>query len=165
MTQPAKTTQAILRFAEPDLSVPAKDRALFALAANKIVREDTVALNDFRTDERVVKGPEGLDVQGFTYLNHRSALQNSDQWFSGLNVEDIYLPELCDLICKITGAQTAVVNNVAFRRRLADKQADLSYVHKRGDELDREIAKLPRDKTLGTCFFFLSSHKVGVNTG
>ena len=112
-------TRAILTFHEPDESIKPEDRGLFAFAGQKRVVKQQVNLQDARNDINIVKGPRGLDAQGFAYIKHRSALHNSDQWFSGQNVEDIYLPEVKRLICEITGAKRAVVNNVAFRRRLA----------------------------------------------
>ena len=144
-----KVQPAILRYIVPDLSVPAKDRSFFAFPANKEVVDTGVQLRDFRTDPDIVRGPAGLDVQGFTYIAHESALAKSDGWYEGQNVEEIYLPEVEALICKVTGAKRAVVNNVAFRRREAEKQVDHSFFYKRDCDLDRDIGKLPKDQVMG----------------
>ena len=140
---------ATLRFVVPDNSVTADERSLFAFPANKEVVEEHLELHDFRTATDVVKGAEGLDVQGFTYINHRSALSDSDEWFTGKNVEETYIPETEDLICKLTGAKRAVVNNVAFRHKLTDQQADPNFVLRRGCEFDLALAALPKDVAMG----------------
>lgn len=148
--------EATLQFAEIDPNVGHEQRGLFSPAARKEVKDVTVELNDFRTDSRVTKGPDGLDVQGFAYTRHRSVLQDSDQFFTGQNVEDIYIPEVCDLICKMTGAKKAIVNNCAFRRKIVDLQKDPYYYTKKGDPIDTELGKLPRDKVFGE---FVSSSR------
>ena len=137
----------ILRFAEPDDSAHAEDRELFALAASKVVHDEKLILHDARTDPNIVKGPAGLDVQGFAYIKHQSAL-TSQEWFTGMNIEEVYLPEMEKLLCEITGAKRAVTNNAAFRRRTADKQVDHTYVQKSGGPLDKEIAMLPKERAL-----------------
>ena len=142
---------AILRYIVPDLSVPAKDRSFFAFPANKEVVDTEVQLRDLRTDSDsdIVRGSAGLDVQGFTYVNHESALAQLEGWYEGKNVEEVYLPEVEALVCEVTGAKRAVVNNVAFRRREAEKQVDHSFYYKRDCDLDRDIGKLPKDQVMG----------------
>lgn len=142
-------TEAILRFTVPDLTVTKDDRGLFSLAAPKDVIDERIILNDARQDPRIVKGAGGLDVQGFAYLQHHSALSGSDQYFSGQNIEDIYLPEVCDLVCKATGAKSAIVNNCAFRYKLVDEKRDPKFYFKRGNPIDVEISKMPRNVTMG----------------
>lgn len=142
-------TEATLRFSIPDFSVPAEERSLFAFAAPKGVVDLKIPLRDARTDTDMVKGPAGLDAQGFAYVKHRSALSNSDRWFVGQDFEDIYMPEICDLVCEVTGAKKAIINNCAFRRKLADEQADPTFYLKRGNVLDQELAKFPRNVALG----------------
>ena len=143
------TTDSILRFSVPDFSVSASDRSFFAFAAPKKAVDQSIPLNDARISRKIVPGPAGLDVQGFAFINHKSALHASKEWFSGQNVEDVYLPEVCQLICDVTGAKRAIVNNVAFRRRLADEQNDPTFYLKKGCELDKEFSLLPRDRTMG----------------
>lgn len=79
----------VIRYVIADKSVSADERALFALAANKSWEEHELEVRDFRKAEDVVKGPEGLDVQGFTYVEHESALSRTDNWYEGRDVEDV----------------------------------------------------------------------------
>lgn len=137
-----------VRFIDPDLSVPAQDRAIFAGPAAKLAKDESVELHDFRTSTEVAKRLAGLDVQGFTYVNHHFSL-GRDAILEGTNAEDIYVKEVIDMMLKFTGASRAVVHNVAFRRRLAKMQEDLYHVRRRGDQSDAEIAKLPKDRVLG----------------
>ena len=60
----------------------------------------------------------------------------ADMVFEGQNVEAIYIPEVCDLICKVTGAKKAIVNNVVFRKKLVENQADPTFYHKAGSDFD-----------------------------
>ena len=135
---------ATLRFLELDLTHPASERGPFAFQRAKKESRDGLQLRDFRTAADVVKGRKGLDVQGFTYITHRSAL-SEDQWITGQNVEQIYIPEVEYLIGNVTGAKRAVVYNVIFRRKVADDGRKV-YLKK----MDKDIARLPKDTTTGT---------------
>ena len=151
MAQTNATQHAILRFGIPDLTVQATDRAPLTIPPYSKEVEERLILHDIRTDPDIIQGPEGLDVQGFTYIKHRSKLQDSDQWFAGQNVEDVYFPEICDLVCEVTGAKRAIVNYSAFRRRLAEGQAKPGFYYPRGGAYETELKKsTPADKPFGT---------------
>ena len=145
---PPHPTDGTFRFLDPDLSVPAQERAIFAGPAPKAAKEETIELNDFRTSHEVAKGGSGLDVQAFTYVNHVSTL-TAEAILEGTNAEDIYVPEMIDLILKVTGASRAVAHNVAFRRKLSTKQVDLYNIQRRGNDMDEAVRKQPRDRILG----------------
>lgn len=153
MAVSAESTRAILRFKEPNFYIGPEDRSLFALCAATRVVDAEINLHDARNSAEIAKGAAGLDVQGFTYVKHRSALANSNRpsesWFEGQNLEDVYFPEVCKLICDLTGAKRAIVNNSAFRRKLANEQADPTHYLKRDCDLDKEIQKLPKDIPFG----------------
>lgn len=150
MTQPTTSkTEAALRFADVDPSIDHDQRGLFCLAARKEVKDIPVEINDVRTDSRIVKGSGGLDAQGFAYIRHHSALQDSDSWFSGQNIEDTYIPEMCDLVCKATGAKKAIAINSVFRGKPVDLQLDPLFYFKRGSELDVMLSHIPKDKAQG----------------
>lgn len=89
-----------------------------------------------------------LSHAGFTYISHRSCL-TGDELPQGTNAEDVYANECIDLVLNLVGAKRGVVHNITFRRRLADNQADLTYVAPRGGEQDQAIAKMPKDRLLG----------------
>ena len=141
-------TYGTFRFLEPDLSVPAKERAIFAGPASKVAKEETIELHDFRTANDVAQGARGLDVQAFTYINHVSSL-TGDEMLQGTNVEDVYAPEVIDFMLGVTGGSRAVVHNIAFRRKLATNQVDLSYVNRAGGEWDEAIKKRSNDRISG----------------
>lgn len=147
-------TEAILHFGVPDFSVPAEERGFFAFPAYESVSKVTIPLHDARTDSDITGGPEGLDAQGFTYLNHRSVLADNDRWFEGDNIEKFYLQECEDLIRTITGARRSVAINCSFRRRPVNTQSDPKAFVRRGCEIDENLAKLPRDKCTGTSSSF-----------
>ncbi|MCJ1386326.1 hypothetical protein MMC17_009452 [Xylographa soralifera] len=134
----------IIQYGSPDNSVSAQERALYTLPSSKSITDINQRLYDMRTSNDIVKGPEGLDVQGFTYIEHKSALSGED-WFVGNNVIDIYMPEVIDLICKATGAKRAVVDSIAFRRRVASEEEERNVPHRRGDKHDQAMSKLTRD--------------------
>lgn len=88
MASPDTHTYGTIRFTVPDLSLPAKDRGLFALPSNKEIVEEKVELHDARIDSTLAQGAAGLDTQGFTYVKHQSAL-TSEEWFTEDNVESV----------------------------------------------------------------------------
>lgn len=135
-----------LRFGIPDESVPAEERALFAIPQNKDFVPKEVELHDFRTSPDVVQGPKGLDVQGFTYVKHKSNIIGTDQLFEGRNIDEVYLPEVEQLMKEVTGAREVVVWNGVTRRKLPAHQDNNPTVqHKKGGELDKTMDKMPRD--------------------
>lgn len=138
-----------MRFKIPDSSITSQDRGLYALAAPKEVHDLKIPLHDARTDTNIVKDPVGLDTQGFAYVDHHSALDDSDRWFIGQDFEEIYMPEVRDLVCKVTGAKKAIIINCAFRRRLADEQADQKFYYKKGCTFDQELATFPKNVAMG----------------
>ena len=140
---------ASARYMEPDDSITAEERCLYLFPAAKVVKDVTHKLHDIRTSSDIEQGPEGLDVQGFTYLKHDSAL-SGEQFYEGRNVEETYFPEMVDLICKVTGAKRAIVDGVAMRRRIANEETSNPYhVMRRGCDFDKVLSKLPRDVARG----------------
>ena len=140
----------IFRFVEPDLTVPAEDRAIFANPRPKRLEQLELPLHDFRTSSEVAKGYAGLDTQGFTYLSHVSAL-SPEQMLEGRNAEEKLAPEVLDMMLKLTGAKRGVVHSIGFRRTLASKQQDLDFVPMRDSAIDQIMAKIPKDQMLGMC--------------
>lgn len=137
----------VVRFTVPDTSLSAHDRAIFTLPANKSYKDERVKLHDIRTAPGIHQGLEGLDTHGFTYVKHKSAL-SGDDWFAEGKIEDVYTPELEDLILKATGAKKAVVYCVAFRRRLP-VDIGVGKVELRGGEMDQFVGCLSKSKCLG----------------
>lgn len=138
----------IFRFVEPDLTIPAQDRAIFANPRPKHLVQLKLPLHNFRTSNEISSGSAGLDVQGFTYLHHVSAL-SPEQMLAGRNAEDVLAPETLEMMIKYTGAKRGVVHSVGFRRIPASKQLDLEFVPLRGSEIDVAMEKVPKDQMLG----------------
>lgn len=113
-----------------------------------------VELHDIRTSPDLMKGGAGLDVQGFTYVQHISALALSGEQLSARGVEEVYKPEMVELILRLTGDKTVVINNIAFRRKLAgEEHKDPTYYFKKGSHYDRVLARMPRDEAFGELFW------------
>ncbi|CAK1363211.1 hypothetical protein CB0940_04683 [Cercospora beticola] len=140
-------TYGIFRFVDPDLSVSAYDRAIFANPRPKRLEQLKLPLHNFWTSDEVAKGNAGLDTQGFTYIKHASSL-TADEVFEGRNVEDVLVPETIDMMLKLTGAKHGVAHNVGFRRKSAAKQENLDFIPMRGNELDQILAKMPKNQLL-----------------
>lgn len=138
----------IFRFVEPDLTIPAQDRAIFANPRPKHLVQLELPLHDIRTSNKITSGSAGLDVQGFTYLHHVSAL-SPEQMLTGRNAEDLLAPETLEMMIKYTGAKRGVVHSVGFRRIPASKQLDLEFVPLRGSEIDLAMERIPKDQMLG----------------
>ncbi|KAI5366595.1 Putative hydroxylase/desaturase AsaB [Septoria linicola] len=138
---------AIFRFVEPDLTIPAYDRAIFANPRPKRLEQLELPLHDFRTSTEVARGFEGLDQQGFTYIEHASSL-TPDEMLAGRNAEDKLAPEVLEMMAKLTGAKRGVVHSIGFRRIPASKQQDLDFVPMRGSEIDQQMEQIPKDGML-----------------
>ncbi|KAK6851855.1 hypothetical protein PG995_011980 [Apiospora arundinis] len=140
-------THGVFTFVEPDLSVSAHDRPMFAAPDTKTSVEEKLVLHDFRTATDVVGGAEGLDVQGFTFIKHKTAL-STDSLLNGTDIKDVeetYAQEALDLAIKITGAKRGIVHNVVFRRRLSPGEPDLSSLFPAGA---KDEVKTPSKKIL-----------------
>lgn len=79
----------VIRYVVASKTPAPEERSLFAIPPASSSTEHEFAIRDFRKAEELTKGPEGLDVQGFTYIDHESALSKSDTWFEGGNLEDV----------------------------------------------------------------------------
>lgn len=148
-------TYGVFTFVEPDLSIPAKDRPMFAAPETKTSVEEKLVLNDFRTATDVVRGAEGLDVQGFAFINHKSSLP-TERLLNGTNIEDVedtYAQEALNLMIALTGAKRGIVHNVVFRRRLSPGEPDLSSLFPKGANDEVEA---PRKKILGWSMYAAS---------
>jgi hypothetical protein len=127
-----------VRYNVPDDSVRPEDRGLFSGPAHKYAEDVDVDLYDPATTPDIVQGPEGLDVQGFTYVKHRSAL-TLDQWMTGHLVEEIYIPEVEQLVREVTKAKKVIVNHLGIRKRLAANNVDPTFYRKAGDQHDQAV--------------------------
>ncbi|KAK3699029.1 hypothetical protein LTR37_016633 [Vermiconidia calcicola] len=135
------TVRATVRYNLPDLSIRPEDRGLFSGPAHTYGEDVEVDLYDPATAPEIVQGPEGLDIQGFTYVKHRSAL-DADEWLMGNNVEETYVPEVQELVRQVTGAKKVVVNHLGIRKRLAANNNDPTFYRKKGDKHDEAVKKL-----------------------
>lgn len=70
-------------------------------------------------------------------------------WSTEESIRSTYLPAISDLVKSITGCKTVLVNNVAFRRKAVDGQADPKFYHKPGGSLDTMARSMPTDKPFG----------------
>lgn len=135
-----------VRYNVPDLSVKPEDRGLFSGAAHKFGEDVDVNLYDPETADDIVTGPEGLDVQGFTYVKHQSALGEED-WLVGHNVEEKYVPEVEELVRQVTGAKRVVVNHLGIRKRLSANNNDHTFYRKKGDKHDEAVKNLTKQNS------------------
>ncbi|CAK7226990.1 hypothetical protein SBRCBS47491_006417 [Sporothrix bragantina] len=133
-----KSVRGMVRYNVPDDSVSPKDRGLFSGPAHKSAVDADVDLFDPETDPAIIQGPEGLDVQGFTYVKSPSAL-TLEQWMSGHNVEETYIPEVEELMRRVTGASTVVVNHLGIRKRTAANNTNPTFYRKAGDAHDQAV--------------------------
>lgn len=151
-TTPARGT---VRYNLPDLRVKPEDRGLFSGPAHIHGEDVEVDLHDPAASPEIIQGPEGLDIQGFTYVKHQSSLGEQD-WLEGSNVEEKYVPEVVELVKQVTGAREVVVNHLGIRKRLAANNSDPTFYRKKGDKHDEAVKKLTeRDSPWGMSTIFL----------
>jgi hypothetical protein len=145
----APSVKGTVRYNLPDLSVRPEDRGLFSGPAHKSGEDVDVELFDPVQAPEIIQGPEGLDIQGFTYVKHQSCL-GEDDWLAGHNVEEKYVPEVEELVKQITGAKRVIVNHLGIRKRLSEKNNDPTFYRKKGDQHDDAVKKLAgQDKVWG----------------
>ncbi len=132
-----------VRYNVPDLSVKPEDRGLFSGPAHKYGEDVEVDLYDPTTAPDIVQGPEGLDIQGFTYVKYPSVL-SEDDWLMGTNVEEKYVPEVQAMVQQVTGAKKVVVNHLGIRKRLANNNVDPTFYRKAGDKHDEAVKNLTK---------------------
>jgi len=135
------SVRGTVRYNLPDLSVKPEDRGLFSGPAHKAGEDVDVDLYNPELAEEIIQGPEGLDVQGFTYVKHKSVL-DTDDWLEGNNVEEKYVPEVEELVKQVTGAKKVIVNHLGIRKRLAANNNDPTFYRKAGDQHDEAVKKL-----------------------
>lgn len=144
--------EAIFRYNVPDPNITADDRALFALAAPKTVQEIKLPLHDIRTAD-LPGGRECLDKHGFTVIND----PQPETIFSNAEaIEREYIPVLCELVKSATGCKKVLVNNVAFRRKAVNAQADPMFYHKKGGDFDKLGRSMPTDRPFGESIKLMS---------
>lgn len=135
-----------VRYNVPDLSIRPEDRGLFSGAAHKFGEDVDVNLYDPSNAPELVSGPEGLDIQGFTYVKHKSSL-DTDDWLVGTNVEEKYVPEVEELVRQVTGAKKVVVNHLGIRKRLSANNNNHTFYRKKGDKHDEAVKKLTQQNS------------------
>ncbi|KAF2645234.1 hypothetical protein P280DRAFT_531225 [Massarina eburnea CBS 473.64] len=140
------TVRGKVRYNVLDLSVKPEDRGLFSGPAHKYSEDIEVDLYDPASTPGIVQGPEGLDVQGFTYVKHQSAL-DVDEWLHGENPEEAYVKEVEELVQQVTGAKKVVVNHLGIRKRLAANNQDPKFYRKAGDKHDQAVQKLTKKES------------------
>lgn len=135
------SVRGTVRYNLPDLSVRPEDRGLFSGPAHKFGEDVDVDLFNPELSDEIIQGPEGLDVQGFTYVKHKSVL-GTDDWLKGNNVEEKYVPEVEELVKQVTGAKKVIVNHLGIRKRLSASNNDPTFYRKAGDQHDETVKKL-----------------------
>lgn len=145
----SQTVRGTIRYNLPDLTVRPEDRGLFSGPAHSSGEDVEVDLYDPTSSSEIIQGPEGLDIQGFTYVQHKSVL-DAEEWLTGNNVEEKYVPEVEELVRQVTGAKKVVVNHLGIRKRLSEKNNDPTFYRKKGDQHDEAVKQLAgQDKPWG----------------
>ncbi|KAK4505488.1 hypothetical protein PRZ48_003451 [Zasmidium cellare] len=126
-------------------SQPPSERSLYTFPEFHSIVEEKQILHDFRDSPDIVKGPAGLDVQGFTYVDHQSALDGED-WFDHEKLEKVYIPEIVELVKRNTGANKVAIDGLTLRKTVAKEQdGKKDFVMKKGDEHEKRVKQTPRD--------------------
>lgn len=87
---------------------------MFAAPEVKLAVEERLVLHDFRTATDIKRGVEGLDTQGFTFIEHTSSIDPA-QMLNGSrisDIEDTYANEILNLMIQLTGAKKGIIHNI-----------------------------------------------------
>lgn len=150
----AADTFATLTFGIPDNSIPPEERGFFSFTSRTDFETRHVRLHNYRTSQEIVRGPEGLDSQGFVSVKNKFSL-DSDELMKGQNVENVYLPEVAEFVRKFTGARKAAATGAVIRGQILDAEHDLNERLQIGQEGDKKFNEASRDKPLGKSWWFL----------
>ena len=82
-------------------------------------------------------------------MTHHSAFAKLYQWLAECSTEEIFHPEVDEVMRKVTGAKQIIIGNSAIRNQLANEQVDPTNYEKRGSEMDKPLKKMPRDGPRG----------------
>lgn len=161
----ADVAYGTLRYASPDPAIGPEKLAFFAFPPAKEFKLENVQLHDYRKNCSLEKGPPGLDAHGFTVVQHNSSL-SSHEWFSEGAAEEVYLPEVENLVKDLTGASKAVIVNASFRRRAVTAARNDPTQYKKATDpvtFDMKVLISPKPKgmprnscgTFRSCSFFV----------
>lgn len=124
---------------------PPSEKSLYTLPELHSIVEETQLLHDFCTSTSITKGPAGLDTQGFTYVEHQSAL-HGENWVDREKLEKVYIPEVVELVKKTTGASKVAIDGLTLRKTVAKEQDQKKdFYGKKGDEHEKRVKQTPRD--------------------
>jgi hypothetical protein len=147
----SESVQAVFRYGEPDRSVPASARSLFSQPKLVNMHEAQLPLHNYRTATHLTRGVEGLHRHGFTLLENHV---DPGMYATEQDVRESYIPYVEKLVRELTGCKTAIVNNAAFRRKVAEKyDKDKAFYHPKGGEIDRMMAAFPSDVAMSMSVF------------
>lgn len=115
---------ARFRFIDPDTSLDPWKCDYFAIARPKNLKLEILPLHDIRSIAEDGEDIPRLSTHGFEAVRHESSLfrppYNRDSFNDPTLLEDVYLPEICDLLRKVTGASRTEVISCGTRQKQAD---------------------------------------------
>lgn len=132
-----------------DDTVPASERAFYSFTGSSVVKSRHTELHDYRSSSDVLHGPEGLDAQGFTYVERDFSL-NSMELLEGHNIEDIYFREVEDLVLKATGAKRVLGLEAVVRCQKTIAKEELKSRQAKGGERNSAFDGQDREAPLGS---------------
>lgn len=145
-------TPATIYFGVPDLSCTPERRAILTVPPEEHLPAE-VLLHDFSTSSELIKGVDGLDVQGFTYLKHHSKILELGNSWDDAQL-DQYYHELEALMCEWLGARKAFVINTVVRR-VSTRPDPRTWVD-RDSNVGKNQESRQHDKILGKWRFHAS---------
>jgi hypothetical protein len=101
-----------LKFVEPDTSKDPWDCGYVTLPDPKEVINEVLPLHDPRPEIFSPSSPYKLRTHGFTAIKHKSVLQSFN---NADDVENIYLPEVKELLKSVRGAKS--IHIIAYDQR------------------------------------------------
>jgi hypothetical protein len=145
-------TPAMIYFGVPDLSCTPEQRAILTVPPEEHFPAE-VLLHDFSTSPELIKGVDGLDVQGFTYLKHHSKILELGNSWNNAQL-DQYYHEIEALMCEWLGARKAFVINTVVRR--VSTRSDPKTWVDRDSNVGKNEESRQHDKILGNWRFHAS---------
>ena len=121
---------ARFRFIDPDTSIDPWKCDYFAVARPKNLKSEILPLQNILSAAEEGQETPRLSTHCFEAVKHDSTLFRSPYNRNSFNdstlLENVYFPEVCSLLKKVTGASRAEVLSCATRQNLPDPRPKLT---------------------------------------
>ena len=113
-----------IQYIDPDTSLDPWDCHYYGIPRAKTVYQYVHELHDLRPEIFQAASPYSLETHAFTAVKHKSKLDSPphtrDNFMVTENLENVYLPEVIELVKSVTGAKKCFIISSSLRQKEAE---------------------------------------------